>query len=108
MNPGAVRGHLDGLILSVLEQGPMHGYAVKEELSQRSQGALDFPTGSLYPALRRLERAGYLSGTWDESSARKRRTYELTASGRRALEREREQWNTFNRSIGAVMAPRLG
>ena len=86
----------------------MHGYAVKEELSRRSQGALDFPTGSLYPALRRLERSGYLSGSWDESSARKRRTYKLTTAGRRALKRERQEWNTFASSIGGVMAPNPG
>jgi hypothetical protein len=61
MKPDVLRGHLDALILAVVEHEPLHGYAIMEALQQRSGGALDVPTGTLYPALRRLERAGYLT-----------------------------------------------
>jgi DNA-binding PadR family transcriptional regulator len=58
MNPDALRGHMDALLLSVLEREPLHGYAIIEALRARSDGHLDLPTGTIYPALRRLERAG--------------------------------------------------
>ena len=70
-----VKGHLDGLLLAVLESGPAHGYAVIEALQRRSSGALDLPTGTVYPALRRLEDAGWIKGIWSTASGRKRRTY---------------------------------
>jgi hypothetical protein len=63
VKPDAVRGHLDALILAVREDGPRHGYAIIEALQARSGGRLDLPTGTVYPALRRLERAALLSGT---------------------------------------------
>jgi DNA-binding PadR family transcriptional regulator len=64
MNPDALRGHMDALLLSVLEREPLHGYAIIEALQERSGGALSVPTGTVYPALRRLERIGYLSSEW--------------------------------------------
>ena len=106
MKPDVLRGHLDALILAVLELEPQHGYAVMEALQERSGGALDLPTGTLYPALRRLERAGYLASEWSTVSGRKRRTYRLTASGRRALAAERTQWRDFAAVIEGVLGPR--
>ena len=103
MRPDAVRGHLDGLILSVLEAGPLHGYAIIESLQARSGGALDLPTGTVYPALRRLERAGWLASEWDVVSGRKRRTYRLTRSGEQALAAERAEWREFTTVIGGVL-----
>ncbi|GAB3898024.1 hypothetical protein GCM10027612_55380 [Microbispora bryophytorum subsp. camponoti] len=64
MNADALRGHMDALLLSVLEREPLHGYAIIEALRERSGGELDVPTGTVYPALRRLERAGLLAGEW--------------------------------------------
>ncbi len=64
MNPDALRGHMDALLLSVLEREPLHGYAIIEALQERSGGALSVPTGTVYPALRKLERAGLLSSEW--------------------------------------------
>jgi PadR family transcriptional regulator PadR len=100
-----VKGHLDGLLLAVLEPAPLHGYAVIEALQRRSGGALDLPTGTVYPALRRMEEAGWLSGQWSEVGGRRRRTYRLTAAGRRALTAQREGWDRFSSTIEAVLRP---
>ncbi len=105
MRPDAVRGHLDGLILSVLEDGPRHGYAIIEALQARSGGALDLPTGTVYPALRRLERAGRLSGSWSTVGGRERRTYTLTRAGRHALTAQRADWSEFSSVVEAVLRP---
>ena len=105
MKSDAVRGHLDGLILAVLEDGPRHGYAIIEALQVRSGGALDLPTGTVYPALRRLERAGLLSGAWSTVGGRDRRTYTLTRAGRHALERQRTEWSEFSAVMEAVLRP---
>jgi PadR family transcriptional regulator PadR len=105
MTSDALRGHLDALILSVLEPEPLHGYAVMEALTIRSGGALDVPTGTLYPALRRLERAGYIRGKWATVGGRRRRTYQLTAAGRRSLATERTEWTAFASAINNVLKP---
>ncbi|GAA1816249.1 helix-turn-helix transcriptional regulator [Luedemannella flava] len=105
MKPDALRGHLDALLLAVLEAGPLHGYAIIEALQERSGGALALPTGTVYPALRRLERAGHVAGTWSTVGGRERRTYELTDAGRRVLADERSAWRDFTATIGAVLGP---
>lgn len=105
MRPDSVRGHLDGLILSVLESGPLHGYAIIEQLQSRSGGALDLPTGTVYPALRRLERAALLTGAWSTVGGRERRTYTLTRAGRHALARQRDEWSEFAVVVEAVLRP---
>ncbi|GAA4870156.1 PadR family transcriptional regulator [Pseudonocardia benzenivorans] len=112
MRPDSVRGHLDGLILAVLETGPLHGYAIIEALQARSGGALDLPTGTVYPALRRLERAGNLAGSWSTVGGRERRTYKLTRAGRHALAAQRGEWKEFrdvvNRVLGGEPWPATG
>lgn len=100
-----MRGHLDGMILSVVEREPLHGYAVMEALQERSGGVLDLPTGTLYPALRRLERAGYLRSDWSTVGGRKRRTYRLTAAGKRMLATERTEWQSFSALVNGVLKP---
>jgi DNA-binding PadR family transcriptional regulator len=99
----ALRGHLDALILAVVEPAPLHGYAIMEALAVRSGGALDLPTGTLYPALRRLERAGYLSSAWSTVGGRRRRTYQLSPAGRRALAAERSEWRAFAAVVEDVL-----
>lgn len=106
MRPDALRGHLDALILAVVEPEPLHGYAIMEALQRRSGGALDLPTGTLYPALRRLERAGCLRSTWSTVNGRRRRTYQLTSAGRRMLADERSAWREFATVVSDVIAPR--
>lgn len=107
MKSEQLKGHLDSVLLAVLENGPAHGYAVKEVLRQRSGGLLDLPTGTVYPALRRLERAGMVSGQWITVNGRRRRTYNLTTQGRAALAGERSSWQDFIRAVGTFLeAPR--
>src|ERR671932_778281 len=85
MKADALRGHLDALLLALLDGEPQHGYAIIEALQARSGGTLSLPTGTVYPALRRLERAGLVASEWTKVGGRERRTYRLTGAGRRAL-----------------------
>jgi transcriptional regulator len=103
MRPEALKGHLDGLILAVLEAEPAHGYAIIERLKQRSGGRLALPEGTVYPALHRLEAAGLLSSSWSEGS-RRRRVYRLTRSGRRELAGRRDEWKAFSNVMESVLA----
>jgi transcriptional regulator len=104
MRAESLKGHLDGLILAVLSDGPLHGYAIIEKLKRRSQGALELPEGTVYPALHRLEAAGLLSSEWSQADGRRRRIYELTRRGRRELGRRRTEWHDFARAVEAVLA----
>src|SRR5580658_3972935 len=103
MKPEELKGHLDGLILAVVSSEPLHGYAVIEQLKQRSGGALALPEGTVYPALHRLEADGLLSSEWTEVG-RKRRVYSLTKRGERELGASRERWRVFSATIEAVLA----
>ncbi|WP_331767042.1 helix-turn-helix transcriptional regulator [Embleya sp. NBC_00896] len=105
MRADAVRGHLDGLLLAVLESGPLHGYAIIAAVQLRSEGALELRTGTIYPALNRLERLGLLDSSWQSVGERRRRCYELTDAGRRSLAGERTAWNEFTTAIGSVLNP---
>src|SRR5215813_8656538 len=82
MRAEELKGHLDAVLLAALEDGPRHGYAVIEALRQSTSGRLDLPTGTIYPALRRLEQAGLIRGAWSVVGGRRRREYRLTAAGR--------------------------
>jgi DNA-binding PadR family transcriptional regulator len=103
MRAEALKGHLDGLLLAVLEAGPLHGYAVIEALRTTSGGTFDLPTGTVYPALHRLETVGLVSSAWAEFSGRRRRIYTLTAAGRRALADYRRAWHEFAGAVASVM-----
>lgn len=103
MKPEALKGHLDAMLLAVLEPAPLHGYAVIEALRAGSSGRLDLPTGTIYPALHRLERAGLVKSTWSVVSGRRRRSYQLTAAGRRALTDERDGWREFAASVSSIL-----
>ena len=103
MRPEALKGHLDGLLLSVLESGPRHGYAVIEAVRSGSRGAFDLQTGTIYPALHRLERAGFIRSQWHVIGGRRRREYELTTAGRRALGEERAIWEQFSTAVSALL-----
>jgi PadR family transcriptional regulator, regulatory protein PadR len=98
-----LKGHLDTLLLATLEDGPRHGYAVKEALREASGARFDVPTGTIYPALRRLESAGLLEGSWSVVSGRKRRTYQLTAAGRRRLAGDRVAWREFASAVTGIL-----
>jgi DNA-binding PadR family transcriptional regulator len=76
-----------------------------EALRAGSGGQFDLPTGTVYPALRRLERAGLIQGTWSEGGGRRRRVYELTPAGLGALAGERGTWREFSAAVTALLAP---
>jgi PadR family transcriptional regulator, regulatory protein PadR len=105
MRPETLKGHLDGMLLAALEPGPRHGYALMDALRAGSGGQFDLPTGTVYPALHRLERAGLVAGTWSEAGGRRRRVYELTPAGRRTLEAERGTWRQFSAAVTALLEP---
>ncbi|WP_026875165.1 helix-turn-helix transcriptional regulator [Jiangella gansuensis] len=103
MKADALRGHLDAMILAVVRDRPLHGYGIAEALHSRSDGAIDLPTGTLYPALRRLERLGYLRSAWDTVGGRKRRTYELTRSGRAQLATQQRAWAEMTTVVSSIL-----
>jgi DNA-binding PadR family transcriptional regulator len=102
----ALKGHLDVLLLATLEDGPRHGYAVKEALRTGSGGRFDLPTGTIYPALHRLESAGLIAGSWSTVDGRRRRTYELTPAGARRLHADRSSWRDFATAVTALLENR--
>jgi PadR family transcriptional regulator, regulatory protein PadR len=103
-----LKGHLDLLILAVLQGGPTHGYALIERLRLRSEGRFDLPEGTVYPALHRLEHAGLLRSRWSDGSPRRRRLYELTVRGSNVLEAGRSDWRTFASGVEAIMFGEAG
>jgi PadR family transcriptional regulator, regulatory protein PadR len=105
MRAETLKGHLDGMLLASLEAGPLHGYAIREALRAGSDGQFDLPTGTIYPALRRLERSGLVQAIWSEAGGRRRRIYELTPAGRRALDSERGTWREFSAAVTALLGP---
>jgi len=100
-----IQGHLDGMLLAVLEAGPRHGYAIVEELARRSQGEFELPEGTVYPALHRLEAAGLLSSRWEVVSGRRRRVYMLSQTGVQAVRERVASWRAFRSAVDAVLAP---
>jgi PadR family transcriptional regulator, regulatory protein PadR len=106
MRAEELKGHLDAMLLATLEDGPRHGYAVIEALRQSTGGRLDLPTGTIYPALRRLEQAGLITGSWSIVGGRRRREYRLTAAGNRALAGRRADWRDFAAMVSAALEGR--
>ena len=101
-----LRGTLDLLILRTLLPGPSHGHAIAKHIQRTSQDLLQVETGSLYPALYRLEARGWIAASWELSDKGKRaRYYRLTAAGRKQLAAERSKWEALSRAIGLVLNP---
>jgi PadR family transcriptional regulator, regulatory protein PadR len=103
MRAEVLKGHLDALLLATLTAGPRHGYAIKQALRAGSGGQFDLPTGTVYPALHRLEGAGLIRGTWSTVNGRRRRSYQLTPAGRRALSDQRSAWQEFAAAVSALL-----
>jgi PadR family transcriptional regulator, regulatory protein PadR len=99
-----LQGTLDMLILRALEPGPTHGFGVSVKLRRISANVLMVEQGSLYPALYRLEAEGWICSQWGVSeNNRKAKFYDLTASGRRQLRKERESWERLSSAINLVL-----
>ncbi len=101
-----LQGTLDLIILQTLRWGPRHGYGIAQMIRASSDDVLQVDTGSLYPALHRLERQGWIAAEWSKSENKQRvRVYTLTAKGRKQLERERSQWEQLSHAIAAILLP---
>jgi DNA-binding PadR family transcriptional regulator len=85
----------------------LHGYAIMEVVRAASRASFDLPTGTVYPALHRLERAGLVRSKWSMVSGRRRRTYELTERGRRRLGEERQSWKQFSKAVSTLLGGAL-
>ena len=97
------KGHLDLLLLAVLEHAPAHGYRIIATLRERSHGAFNLPEGTVYPALHRLEVEGLVRSEWQVENGRRRRCYELSGQGKALLVAQREQWSRFSDGVNAVL-----
>ena len=101
-----LQGTLDLLILRTLLPGKSHGHAIAKHIQRTSEDLLQIETGSLYPALHRLEARGWISAGWELSDTGKRaKYYHLTAKGKKQLQAEQTKWETFSRAIGLVLNP---
>jgi PadR family transcriptional regulator, regulatory protein PadR len=96
-------GHLDLLLLAALQAAPRHGYGVIEHVRRTSGGRFDYPEGTVYPALHRLEEEGLLRSRWRDIDGRRRRVYTLTRRGIRELDGRRRAWEQYARSVSAVL-----
>jgi PadR family transcriptional regulator PadR len=101
-----LQGTLDVLILRTLLPGKAHGHAIAKHIQRTSEDLLQVETGSLYPALHRLEARGWVAASWELSERGKRaKYYHLTAKGKKQLEAEQTKWETFSRAMGLVLKP---
>jgi PadR family transcriptional regulator PadR len=101
-----LQGTLDLLILRTLVPGPNHGHAIAKHIQRTSEDLLQVETGSLYPALHRLEAKGWIAASWDLSERGKRaKYYRLTAPGRKQLSSEQSKWHAFSRAMGLILNP---
>jgi len=102
-----LRGHLETMVLAVLERGQAHGYEVLQRFEEAGCGALKLKEGTLYPALYRLEESGLIKGAWESGGENRRgprrRNYRLTAKGKRELARRRDSWRNFVAVVGRIV-----
>jgi len=104
--PDLLPGTLDMLILRVLRFGPQHGYAIGQAIRAQSSDVLQVEAGSLYPAMQRLARKGWVTGKWGQTEANQRaKFYSITPEGKRQLAREESRWTEMVAAIGRVMNP---
>ena len=98
-----LKGTLPVLILQVVSQGEKHGYAIAQEIKQRSRGVLDFKEGSLYPALHAQEKKGFIQSFDRAHDGRRRRYYRLTQAGAEALETHRNEWRRLSTAVSGIL-----
>ncbi len=108
-----VRGSLDLMILSVLAGGKKYGYAIQKEVREASGARVDLAAGTLYPLLHKLEDERLVKASWDDSTGRQRKWYELTAAGRKRLTAQAQEWADYAECVrqlltGAQVKPATG
>ncbi len=103
MKGEALKGHLELLLLAALQHQAAHGYAIMEKVRRDSGGTFDLPEGTIYPALHRLERSGLLTSRWSEGETRRRRVYQVTRKGAKALARRHQEWLQFSRGVMGIV-----
>jgi transcriptional regulator len=104
-----IQGTLNLLILRTLLPGPAHGHAIAKHIQRTSEDFLQIETGSLYPALHRLEAMGWIAPKWERSDKGKRaKYYRLTPQGRKKLVSEHSRWKQFARAMGLILNPEEG
>ena len=103
MRSDLLKGHLDSLVLALLEEGPLHGYGLIEQLRRRSHERFDLPEGTVYPALYRLERAGSVTSARASVGGRPRRVYRLTRPGRTTLDASRRDGLQFSSAVTNIL-----
>ena|SRR5487761_2280691 len=96
-------GNLDTLLLGILRQRAAHGYELIQKLKETSEGVFDLPEGTVYPSLHRLEKLGAIKSSWDSTSGRRRRIYEITPNGRAALQSGKKAWAKYSYSVNMVL-----
>jgi PadR family transcriptional regulator, regulatory protein PadR len=99
-----VRGSLDLMVLSVLAGGKKYGYLIQKEVREASAARVDLAAGTLYPLLHKLEDEGLVKSSWDTSTGRERKWYELTAAGRRRLSAQAQEWADYAACIRQLLA----
>jgi PadR family transcriptional regulator, regulatory protein PadR len=104
MDKNAVKGATTLLIMSLLDEQPMHGYELCRTIKTRSRGIFAFSEGTIYPLLYGMEEKGLVRGVWESAeSARRRKVYNLTATGRKALQERRTQWARFQEGLNLAL-----
>ena len=103
MGSASTHGQLELMVLAILSDGPLHGYAVITELRRRSGDAFELPEGTVYPALHKLQENGHISSAWSDAGGRPRRTYRITRHGNAALVEQRRSWARFRAAVSMVL-----
>lgn len=110
INGNFLRGHLENMVLSVLERAEAHGFEILRRLEKEGQGALKLKEGTLYPALYRLEQSGCVKAKWEDNTTKRRgprrRIYTITAKGRKQLAAGRENWDSFVSIVSQILESR--
>ncbi len=103
-DPDLVRGTLNTILLETISPGPMYGYQICKAVNAKTDGYFELREGSLYPALHKLEREGFLKSFWESTeSGRRRKYYQITDAGATALARKRREWGQFAAAVDRVL-----
>ncbi|HWL10426.1 MAG TPA: PadR family transcriptional regulator [Planctomicrobium sp.] len=108
MDVKLLNGTVEMMMLDVISGGPTYGYEIVQTVFSRSNGQFELKEGSLYPALHRLERQGFLEAYWTEQDGRRRKYYKLTAAGKKALADRRKEWKAFSTGVNGVLGLEYG